>query len=179
MMARTGIERRSVFVAADYDVTDNVRFVTDALYNNRTTTQTVAGYPFQSLAFGIPLSGESAYNPTPGTDLTIRRRLWEVPRTTESELSTYRLTAAFEGFFELGSTTWDWDVGGTWNRNDMLKTGRGDASLVAMEAAMARPSSTAMVSCSAAPLRTDRAGHQSRCGRVHTGESAAAVRRGR
>lgn len=136
MMARTGIERRSIFVAGEYDITDNVRFVADALYNHRETTQTVAGYPFQTAAFGIGLSGDSAFNPTPGTDLTIRRRLWEVPRTTENNLSTYRLTAAFEGYFELGNTTWDWDAGGVWNRNEMLKVGRGDASLAAMEAAM-------------------------------------------
>jgi iron complex outermembrane receptor protein len=136
MMARTGIERRSIFVAGDYDVTDNVRFVADALYNNRVTTQQVAGYPFQTLAFGIPLSADSAYNPTPGTDLTIRRRLWEVPRVTENELTTHRVTAAFEGYFELGSTTWDWDVGGIWNRNNMLKIGRGDGSLPALTAAM-------------------------------------------
>lgn len=136
MMARTGIERRSIFVAGDFDITDNVRFVADALYNHRTTTQVVAGYPFQTAAFGIPLSGDSAFNPMPGEDLIIRRRLWEVPRSTESSLSTYRLTSALEGAFDLGETSWNWDAGATWNRNEMVKVGRGDASLPALELAM-------------------------------------------
>lgn len=136
MMARTGIERRSIFVSGTFDLTDNVRFVSDALYNFRSTEQQVAGYPFQTAAFGIPLSGDSAYNPYPGQDLTIRRRLWEVPRTTDNRLTTHRLSAGFEGAFEIGENFWDWDAGAFWNRNEMLKVGRGDGSLLALDAAM-------------------------------------------
>ncbi|MDH5824751.1 TonB-dependent receptor [Luteimonas sp. RD2P54] len=136
MMARTGIERRSIYVAGEFDLTDDIRFVSDALYNSRTTTQQVAGYPYQSGSFETPLSGDSAFNPYPGTDLEFRRRLWERPRITENELKTYRVTAGLQGAFEIGERFWDWDVGGSWNRNEMLKNGRGDASLVAARAAL-------------------------------------------
>src|SRR5690606_22511438 len=110
MMARTGIERRSVFASSIYDIADNISFTADVLYNQRITDQQVAGYPYQSLAFDTPLSGDSAFNPL-GEDVEFRRRLWEVPRTTRSKLDTYRFAGGFQGFFEVGDSIWDWDVG--------------------------------------------------------------------
>ena len=59
-----------------------------------------------------------------------------MPRTTDSQLETYRWTAGFEGFFELGGHTWNWDVGAMTNRNNMLKTGHGDFNLINAEAAL-------------------------------------------
>ena len=136
MMNQTGVERRSVFVSGQYDVFDNVKFRADVLYNERTTLQQVAGYPFQAAVFGTPLSGDSVFNPTSGDLINIRRRLWEVPRTTRSVLDTYRVTAGFEGFFELGDHEWTWDAGANINRNDITKFGFGDASTRAIEAAL-------------------------------------------
>ena len=135
MFLSTGIERRSVFVNANYDVTDNVTFNADVLYNHRSTQQQIAGYPYQSAAFGTPLSADSAFNPMPG-DTTFRRRLWEVPRTTESELETYRFAGGFSGFFEVAGKTWDWDVGALINRNQSTKRAHGDMSLIASEQAL-------------------------------------------
>ena len=136
MMARTGIERRSIYAAGEFDLTGDIRVVGDALYNHRTTTAQVAGYPFQSGVFGTPISGDSVFNPFPGTDLDFTRRLWEVPRLTENELSTYRVTGALQGAFQIGEGYWDWEIGASWNRNEMLKSGRGDASVPAMQAAL-------------------------------------------
>src|SRR5690554_2396015 len=110
MMAKTGMERRSIYAAGEFDFTDNIRLVGDALYNHRTITAQVAGYPFQTAAFGIPLSGDSAVNPFPGTDLQLMRRFWEVPRSTENELSTYRVSGALQGMFEIGAGYWDWEI---------------------------------------------------------------------
>lgn len=135
MMNQTGIERRSVFVSGQYDVFDNVKFRADVMYNERTTLQQVAGYPYQSLAFGTPLSADSVFNPTAG-NVQFRRRLWEVPRTTASDLDTYRVTTGFEGYFELFGKEWSWDAGATLNRNKVLKRGFGDASVSAMELAL-------------------------------------------
>ena len=135
MMNQTGVERRSVFVSGQYDVFDNVKFRADVLYNERSTLQQVAGYPYQSLAFGTPLSADSVFNPT-SNNVTFRRRLWEVPRTTRSVLDTYRITAGFEGFFELFGNEWTWDAGANINRNDITKFGFGDASTRATEMAL-------------------------------------------
>ena len=135
MMLQTGIERRSVFGSASYDVTDHVVFNADLLYNHRSTDQQIAGYPYQSDSFDTPLSGESAFNPV-GHDVEFRRRMWEMPRTTRSDLETYRFSGGFSGDFELAGKAWDWDAGAMMNRNNLTKFGRGDASLIATEQAL-------------------------------------------
>jgi iron complex outermembrane receptor protein len=136
MFLMTGIERRSVFANANYDITDNVTFNADVLYNHRSTDQQIAGYPYQSSSFGTPLAPTSVFNPIPGQNTAFRRRLWEVPRTTKSDLETYRFAGGFNGYFELGGRGWDWDVGALLNRNNTTKTGHGDASLLATEQAL-------------------------------------------
>jgi iron complex outermembrane receptor protein len=135
MMLQTGIERKSVYVNANYDLTDAITFNADVLYNERNTDQQIAGYPYQSQAFGTPLTADSAFNPI-GQDLEFRRRLWEVPRTTESNLKTLRFAPTLSGFFQIGDHTWDWDVGALWNRNDVSKTSHGDMSLIAAQQAL-------------------------------------------
>jgi hypothetical protein len=47
MMVQTQVERHSLFVTGDYNITDHIKFSTDLLYNKRSTTAQVAGYPFQ------------------------------------------------------------------------------------------------------------------------------------
>ncbi|MBV8158322.1 MAG: TonB-dependent receptor, partial [Dyella sp.] len=129
MTVQTGTERTSLFVAGKYNLLENIAFKTDFLYNKRSTDQQIAGYPFQSANYaGTALSAQSYFNPL-GKDLNYRRRGWEVPRTTDSQLETYRWTAGFEGYFDLGGRTWNWDVGAMTNRNDALKTGHGDFNL--------------------------------------------------
>ncbi|MDR7100710.1 iron complex outermembrane receptor protein [Lysobacter niabensis] len=160
MFVQTGIERHSVFVNGSVDITDNIRFKTDLQYNKRTTDQQIAGYPYQITATnGFPLlSANSYFNPTPGTAVNFRRRLWEVPRTTESNLETFRVAAGFEGSFQIGEKYWDWDVSANLNRNDNVKSGVGDASLLAAAKALG-PSwfnpATGRVECgtAAAPIK--------------------------
>ncbi len=161
MMLQTGIERHSLFVSGDYDFTDNLKFSSDFMYNKRETLQQVAGYPFQP-AFYMPytlpndvdaavigLSPDSYYNPT-GEDVYFYRRGWEVPRTTQSDLTTYRFSGTLEGSFDIGERTWNWDVGGFVNNNDSLKTQHGDFSLIGAQGALG-PSylepSTGQVTC--------------------------------
>ena len=135
MMLQTGMERRSLFVSGDYDITDNVRFRADVSYNQRTTDQQVAGYPGQ-YGFAM-LSADSYFNPNPTAgDAYWYRRFWEVPRTTRNELDTFRTNLSLEGVLNFGDKVWDWDVGMLHNRNSILKIGRGDASVPALEAAL-------------------------------------------
>ncbi|MCD9006250.1 TonB-dependent receptor [Luteimonas sp. XNQY3] len=143
MMLKSGMERRSVYVQGRFDVTDNVSFVSDALYNNRETEVQVAGYPFQSAAWGTPLSVDSYFNPlgnqhgyaTPQTTQFFRRG-WEVPRVTTNSLTTYRFSAAFEGAFEVGERFFDWNVGYMYNKNEGSKVGYGDFNLINTEQAL-------------------------------------------
>jgi len=135
MSLLTGVERKSVYINGTYDFTDSISLNTDVLYNERNTFQQIAGYPYQSQSFGTPLSADSVYNPV-GEDVDFRRRLWEVPRTTESQLKTTRFAPTISGFFDFAGRTFDWDVGALWNRNEAVSTGRGDASLIAAEQAL-------------------------------------------
>jgi len=166
MMLQTSIERRSIFVSADYNITDNIKFSTDLLYNHRETIQQVAGYPLQLVGFraGSPyvnaLSPDSYYNPTGtlhddgtrtgGDPIYGYRRGWEVPRTTNNQLDTYRLSGTLSGAFEIGDHTWNWDVGGYVNQNDALSINHGDFNLIAANNALG-PSfldpSTGLVTC--------------------------------
>jgi len=127
MMVQTGLERRSLFASAYHDINDSLRLQGEALYNQRITDQQVAGYPLQ-----YKLPANSPFNPY-GVETDIRRRLWEMPRTTRSELQTYRLSGGLVGSFEMGGRAFDWDVGALVNRNRLTKTARGDGSLFALD----------------------------------------------
>lgn len=135
MTALTGVERKSLYINGTYDFTDSISLNTDFLYNERNTFQQIAGYPYQSQAFDTPLSADSVFNPL-GQDIDFRRRLWEMPRTTESQLKTTRFAPTISGFFDFAGKTFDWDVGALYNRNESVVTGNGDASLIATREAL-------------------------------------------
>ncbi|WP_058833716.1 TonB-dependent receptor [Luteimonas abyssi] len=128
MYLQTGIERRSVFANGSFDFNDNLRLRGDFLYTNRETDQQIAGYPFQTGAFGLVMSGDSYYNPL-DEDVSVIRRTSEVPRRTNRELTTYRFSGALEGTFETGERFWDWDVGYVYNQNKGTVSGYGDLFL--------------------------------------------------
>lgn len=135
MTVLTGVERKSVYINGTYDFTDSISLNTDFLYNERNTFGQLAGYPYQSQAFDTPLSAESAFNPV-GQNVEFRRRLWEVPRTTDSQLKTTRFAPTVSGFFDFAGKTFDWDVGALYNRNETIVTSRGDASLISTAQAL-------------------------------------------
>ena len=156
MHARNPLEARSLFVSGGYDITDRVQLVADMSYQNRRSTRQIAGYPLQSAAFDIPMAGESTrwiehpitgelieqtlngsyFNPLGDQDIDWRRRGWEVPRTTASELSVWRFSAALEGSFEFGDRYIDWQVGNMYSDSDLSVSSRGDFHTGAVGAAV-------------------------------------------
>lgn len=137
MMVRTGMERTSIYTSADFDLTDSLRFVADASFNRRETEVQVAGYPYQSAAIDVqtPMSPDSYFNPT-GEELDFRRRGWEVPRTTDRRLDTYRFSGVFEGSFDVGDRYFDWDAGYLFSRGDAVIRARGDFNKLAVSDAI-------------------------------------------
>ncbi|PPT99798.1 TonB-dependent receptor [Xanthomonas arboricola pv. arracaciae] len=133
---RTPQERRSLFVDGSYDLTDNVRFRTNVLYSNRDSERQIAGYPYQALAFGSPMSVDSAFNPLNREIPNWWRRTTEIPRSTRAELTTYRFSGAFEGSFNVGERIFDWDVGYLYNNNKLVQSGFGDLNLTSLRAAV-------------------------------------------
>lgn len=119
------LSARSVYLNANYNLTNNVVFTTDIGYSERKAHRQIAGYPYQSASDGIVLSGDSYFNPV-GEDVSFTRRGWEVPRTTDSNSSTLRFTAALEGSFDVGNRYFDWDIGGVFSESSLLQVGEGD-----------------------------------------------------
>ena len=133
----TPLERRSLFVNANYDLTDNIRFVSDISYTKRESNRQIAGYPLQSTSVGAPMSADSYFNPTGGaSDVNWRRRGWEVPRTTDTTLTTWRFTAALEGAFEIGDRFFNWDAGYLYNENDTTIINNGNFYIPAVRNAV-------------------------------------------
>jgi iron complex outermembrane receptor protein len=156
MMVSTGIERKSLYVNGNYDLSDAISFNADILYNERNTEQQIAGYPFQSAAFETPLAAASAFNPL-GTDVDFRRRLWEMPRTTDSTLKTLRFAPSLSGYFDMGGRTFDWNIGAMWNRNELTKTAHGEMSLISARNALGASyiDATGMARCGTAASPVD------------------------
>ena len=115
---RTPLESKSVYVDGIFDITDAVRFRSNISYTGREASRQVAGYPYQSAAFGTPMSANSYYNPlgshhgyaTP-TAVNFWRRTWEIPRVDTPRKDVWRFTAALEGSFDVADRYFDWDVG--------------------------------------------------------------------
>lgn len=129
MHVLTPLERRSLFANANYDITDNIRFVSDLSYTKRESNRQIAGYPTQSQAAAVnaPMAANSYFNPTGGVSpVNWRRRGWEVPRTTDTSQTTWRFTAALQGSFDIGERYFDWDVGYMFNENDLTIINNGN-----------------------------------------------------
>lgn len=130
---RTPLERKSLYLDGVYDITDNVRFRTNLLYSERSMDRFIAGYPLQatspSSGGAATLAANSYFNPL-GTPINNWwRRTWEVPRVSNSELTSYRFSGAFEGSFDLADRTFDWDVSYLNNDNKLVQTGFGDINI--------------------------------------------------
>jgi iron complex outermembrane receptor protein len=132
----TPSERWSIYAQGRYDVTDNITFTTEALFNKRISEQLLAAMPVvlagsgRALADGAPLtiSGTNPYNPFPGHDMVdtantgvyagttigmrnMAKRFTETGgRSFNQDVSTYRFGAGFEGNFEAIGRVWDWNV---------------------------------------------------------------------
>ena len=134
MMVQTGIERKSLFVSSHLDLTDTLRAKADIGYNRRNTSQQIAGYP-GNYGFGL-LSADSYFNPQAGTDAYWFRRFWEVPRTTQNQLDTLRVSLGLEGVLNFGDKQWDWDVGFLSNENTNTKIAHGDALISSLQSSL-------------------------------------------
>lgn len=131
------LTRKSLYVNGQYDITDSVRFSTDLGYNNRVSTVQIAGYPAQTATTGVLLSGDSYFNPLgDGRDVEWRRRGWENPRVTESELTTWRFTAGLDGLFQVGERYFDWSAGYLYNKNELNKISNGNFYIPNLENAL-------------------------------------------
>ncbi|MBF6022559.1 TonB-dependent receptor domain-containing protein [Lysobacter niastensis] len=136
MTLRQPIQRESLYVNGIYDINDSIRFHTDLMYSHRESRRDIAGYPMQAASFATPMAATSAFNPTGATISNWWRRTWEQPRVTDSALTTYRFTGAFEGSFEFADRVFDWDVSYLKNKNESEQNSFGNLNLANVRAAV-------------------------------------------
>ena len=108
-------ERTSLFATGSYNLTDNITFRTEAMYNERKSEQLLAAMPVT----GQRLSADSMYNPY-GVDLTgVNRRFNESGgRSFNQNVKNWHFYGGFEGFFEFADRSFDWDVGYRYDKTD-------------------------------------------------------------
>ncbi len=133
---RTPQERKSIYIQGRYDLTDSIALRTDALYNQRTSAQQLAGYPLSAgsyLGGDQGLSADSYYNPTNGTanarELNWNRRLVEQDRFYEQDVKTFHWYGGLEGSFEAAGRYFNWDAGASYNVSDQVDTQIGDVNM--------------------------------------------------
>jgi len=147
MMFQSGSELKSVFVRGTIELSNAVRFGATAMYADRNSARTVAGYPLSSLsqlAFPVYIDKDSYYNPYGnqvagagnGKDLFFYRRTIEVPRYSNNNNKTFHLDAGFEGDLTLGSQPWNWSTGVNYSKVDGNTTGSGNLNLFNLKKAV-------------------------------------------
>jgi iron complex outermembrane receptor protein len=152
-------ERFNVFAKGEYDISDNVRFVGLASFNNRKSQGRAAPVP---LFFGVDggstpymvnffMPANHPYNPfgidldgTTNAPFFTKRPIEAGPRIFNQDVDTWYLSGGFEGDFELAGRTMYWDVTGIRSENNakqtklnqfnarMLNVGLGDPAVCAV-----------------------------------------------
>jgi len=134
---RTPQERKSLFFQGRYELNDSIAIRSDALYNQRTSAQQLAGFPLRAGPLFNPdeqgLLSSSHYNPTAGTsdprELTWSKRLVEQERFYEQDVKTFHWYGGLDGAFEVAGRFFSWDAGFNYNLTDRTDTQTGDANM--------------------------------------------------
>lgn len=138
MMEQLPTELKSVFSQGSYNLTDNITFKATGMYAERDSSTQIAGYPLSSTSSvnaltgmgPIYISGQSYYNPVPGQDEWFNRRIIETPRVASESAKSLHFDTGLEGYFQLGSYTWNWDVGFDYNKYDVDTLQTGDINYI-------------------------------------------------
>lgn len=132
-------EMKSIFTHARYDFNDYVTFKATGMYAERDNSRQIAGYPLNSLTQAtnpVFIDPDSYYNPQPGVPGYFSRRIVELPRITDNNVKSYHFDAGFEGVFNVGERTWNWDIGANYNKYDAIEKGSGNINLLNLKKAL-------------------------------------------
>ncbi|MEO6169869.1 MAG: TonB-dependent receptor [Lysobacter sp.] len=136
--------RTAMYLKGRYDITDQIAFRGDALYNERRSSQQLAGYPLNGgdEVFGndAGMTGDSYFNPYnplyggDGREVNWSHRLTEQPRVYEQNVKTFHVYAGFEGNLTFADRYFNWDMGYAFNKSDQQDTQIGDANMLNVKA---------------------------------------------
>ncbi|BDT57898.1 TonB-dependent receptor [Massilia varians] len=137
----------TIFTKGELQLPYDMRFVSTAMYAQRKSLSTVAGYPLSSTSqskYPVYIDKDSYYNPYGnqvagaglGQDLFFYRRTIEVPRETRNSNRTLHIDATLEGSFELRSLPWNWSVGYNHSKVDGDTQNTGNLNLLNLKRAL-------------------------------------------
>ncbi|UVW29676.1 TonB-dependent receptor domain-containing protein [Massilia sp. H6] len=137
----------TLFVKGEIALPKEMRLKTTAMYSQRKSTRTIAGYPLQSASqanYKVYVDKDSYFNPYGnqvagaglGQDLYFYRRTIEIPRVTENENRTLHLDAALEGDFMVRDLAWNWSVSYNHNKVSGTQSDTGNINLLNLKRAL-------------------------------------------
>lgn len=129
----------SVFTHASYNLTDAISATATVLYSDRRSSSQITGVPLNTTSqrnFPVFISGQSYYNPYPGTDLRWNRLMTEIPPLSQQSYKSYHFDGGLQGFFDVGEHEWNWNVGFNYNRGEGVTHGTGNWNLLALQQAL-------------------------------------------
>jgi iron complex outermembrane receptor protein len=157
---RTPNERINLFTNVTYDFTESLRFIGQALYNNRTSDTRGAPEPLclgngcgNQIATNTIIHEDNPFNPFGATlstaDGTLeffgRRPLESGSRRFEQDIDTYFFSGGVEGEFSIGSRDFYWDATASYGDNDGFQEKRGSHNQANLAVALGDPTVCAQV----------------------------------
>lgn len=117
-------QRFSTYVSGNYDLADNLTFSIEATFSQRNSEQEAAPDTLGvSASSAVNIPANENYNPFnfslntqatlgPGLLISTGRRTVEAgPRINTEDENLVHVRSGFNGFFDVGSSEWDWDAG--------------------------------------------------------------------
>ena len=125
-LVMTPQERASLFMQANYDVTEEVEAYAEALHNYTTSGFEIAPLPFDARSDTIVIPASNVFNPF-GVDFgatadgtVFNQALWRLEglgtRHSNVDTVTDQITLGLRG--KLGLGNWEWDVSGSYSSMD-------------------------------------------------------------
>ena len=151
-------ERYSTYLQGYTDLADNVTFKADMVYSHRDSRQQAAPEPlfFASSSIALDIPANQKYNPfgfdlnaaSLGANLQLlgRRTVENGLRTYHEKEDTYHFDAGFTGYFNAGSSEWDWDANYGFSKDDEVDTNGGHFDVSHLRLALGDPTICAAVS---------------------------------
>jgi iron complex outermembrane receptor protein len=137
----------TLFVKGEIALPKDMRLKTTAMYSQRQSLRTIAGYPLQSTSqanYPVYIDKDSYYNPYGssvvgaglGQDLFFQRRTIELPRVTDNENRTLHIDATLEGEFTIKDLAWNWSAGYNHNKVSGTSNDSGNINLLNLKKAL-------------------------------------------
>ncbi|MDO1530220.1 TonB-dependent receptor [Fulvimonas sp. R45] len=137
MTFRAPTRLKNLFAQERYSLTDSITLHATGSYSERDSSSQLAGYPFRTDGNQeVYISGQNAYNPFPGHDLTFYRRTVELPRVTDSNAKLAHFDLGADGFFNLGDQEWSWDANYSYSKADINQRTTGNLNLLNAQKAL-------------------------------------------